>query len=82
MPISNRWNRRTPARKSDRERREAEKIAESKRQQAKAEEENVANSEKTAKYFRGVAANALKQKPAQNKQTLAVFLVQRGLTSG
>jgi hypothetical protein len=42
---------------SDRERREAEKIVDSKRQTAKAEEENAVGSEKAAKYFQGQAAN-------------------------
>lgn len=42
---------------SDKERGEAEKIAKSKREQAKAEEENLANSEKTARYFKGLADN-------------------------
>jgi hypothetical protein len=42
---------------SDKDRGEAEKLAQSKRDQAKAEEENAANSEKTAKYFRDLAAN-------------------------
>jgi hypothetical protein len=43
---------------SDKERKEAEKIVADKRAQAAAEEENVANGEKTAKYFQGLAANA------------------------
>jgi hypothetical protein len=42
---------------SDKERKQAEKVAEYKRQQAKAEEENAANGEKTAQYFRGLAEN-------------------------
>ena len=42
---------------SDNERGEAEKIIENKREQAKAEEENAAGSEKTAKYFLKQAAN-------------------------
>jgi hypothetical protein len=40
---------------SDKERGEAEKIAQNKRDQAKAEEENAANSERTAKYLQGLA---------------------------
>jgi hypothetical protein len=42
---------------SDKERGEAEKIAKSKREQAKAEEGNLADCEKTAKYFKGLADN-------------------------
>lgn len=42
---------------SDKERKEAEQIAASKRAQAKAEEENVAGSEQTAKYFTDQAKN-------------------------
>jgi hypothetical protein len=42
---------------SDKERKEAEDIAKQKREQAKAEEENAVNGEKTAKYFNGLAAN-------------------------
>jgi hypothetical protein len=42
---------------SDKERKGAEDIAKSKRDQAKAEEENAANGERTAKYFRGLAEN-------------------------
>jgi hypothetical protein len=42
---------------SDKDRGEAEKVVQSKREQAKAEEENAANSEETAKYFRDLAAN-------------------------
>jgi hypothetical protein len=42
---------------SDKERKEAEKIEKQKRDQAKAEEENAINGEKTAKYFNGLAAN-------------------------
>jgi hypothetical protein len=42
---------------SDKERAEAEKMAKSKRDQAKTEEENLTNSEKTAKYFQGLADN-------------------------
>jgi hypothetical protein len=43
---------------SDRERHEAEKIVESKRQTAAAEAENASGGEKTVKYFRDQAANA------------------------
>jgi hypothetical protein len=39
----------------DRERGEAQKIADEKRQQAKATEQEAAESEKTTKYFRGLA---------------------------
>lgn len=42
---------------SDKDRGEAEKVAQSQREQAKAEGENAANSEKTAKYFRDLATN-------------------------
>lgn len=42
---------------SDKERTEAEKIAENKRATAKAEEENAAGSENTAKYFQDQAKN-------------------------
>jgi hypothetical protein len=42
---------------SDKERGEAQKIADSKRQQAKAEEENADNSERTGKYLQGLAQN-------------------------
>ncbi len=42
---------------SDKERKEAEQIAASKRAQAKAEAENVAGSEQTAKYFTDQAKN-------------------------
>jgi len=42
---------------SDKERKEAEDIAKQKREQAKAEEENAVNGEKTAKYFHGLAEN-------------------------
>jgi hypothetical protein len=42
---------------SDRERNEAQTIADNKRATAKAEEENVAGSEKTAKYFQDQAKN-------------------------
>lgn len=40
---------------SDKERGEAQKMAEDKRAQAKAAEEDAANSDKTAKYFRDLA---------------------------
>jgi len=40
---------------SDKERGEAEKIAQNKRDQAKATEEEAANSERTAKYLQGLA---------------------------
>jgi hypothetical protein len=43
---------------SDKERKEAEKIAADKRAQAASEETNLTESERTAKYFRGLAANA------------------------
>jgi hypothetical protein len=43
---------------SDKERGEAEKIVANKRQQAKAEEDNAAGSEKTAKYFLDQATNS------------------------
>jgi hypothetical protein len=42
---------------SDKDRGEAQKIADDKRATAKAEEEDAANSEKTAKYFRDLATN-------------------------
>ena len=42
---------------SDREKAEAQKIATNKRAQAKAEEENAAGSEQTAKYFQDQAKN-------------------------
>ena len=42
---------------SDKERSEAQKIAENKRATAKAEQENAEGSEKAAKYFQGLAAN-------------------------
>src|SRR5882672_1131116 len=42
---------------SDRERHEAEKVAESKRQQAKAEQEHVSGGEQTEKHLRGLADN-------------------------
>lgn len=42
---------------SDKERKDAEQIAENKRATAKAEEENLAGSEKSAKYFRDLAEN-------------------------
>jgi len=42
---------------SDKERKEAEAMAENKRAQAKAEEENVKGSEQTAKYFQDQARN-------------------------
>jgi hypothetical protein len=42
---------------SDKDRGEAQKIADDKRATVKAEEENAANSEKTAKYFRDLAQN-------------------------
>jgi len=43
---------------SDKERAQAESVLKQKREQAKAEEENAANGEKTAKYFRGLAENS------------------------
>jgi hypothetical protein len=43
---------------SDKERKDAEKIATDKRTQAAAEETNLAESERTAKYFKGLAANS------------------------
>jgi hypothetical protein len=42
---------------SDKERGEAEDIAKQKRDQAKAEEDNAAQSEKAAKYFQALATN-------------------------
>ena len=42
---------------SDKERNEAQTIAENKRATAKAEEENAVGSEKAAQYFKGQAAN-------------------------
>ena len=42
---------------SDKERKEAQTIAENKRATAKAEEENAVGSEKAAQYFKGQAAN-------------------------
>lgn len=42
---------------SDRERKDAEDLAKQKRDQAKAEEENAAQSEKAAKYFQALATN-------------------------
>lgn len=42
---------------SDKERKDAEKIAADKRAQAAAEEANLAESERTAKYFNGLADN-------------------------
>jgi hypothetical protein len=42
---------------SDKERKEAQKIADDKRATAKAEEENIKNSEQTAKYFKDQATN-------------------------
>jgi hypothetical protein len=45
---------------SDKERKEAEKIAADKRAQAAAEETNLTESERTAKYFKGLAENSRK----------------------
>jgi hypothetical protein len=42
---------------SDKERKEAQKIADQKRQQAKGEEEDAGNSEKTARYFKELTDN-------------------------
>jgi len=42
---------------SDKERKAAEDVADNKRAQAKAEEENADGSDKTAKYFRDLAKN-------------------------
>ena len=42
---------------SDKDRKDAEGIAKSKREQAKAEQENVEGSKKSAVYFQGLAKN-------------------------